>query len=154
MSLEAQGLTYLSVSRLAALSRACPSPTPGALAACGYFLKGFISLGLAARLTSEDGGCSGMRSRISLAAQVGAGRGGGLGRVTPAARQDCRLLPFCWRMGRNLHPGEEKSFHNSHSSFQQRLLPGSLCLVLLGCWDLPYPPTHPSSFLHLSVCRA
>lgn len=49
MSLEALG-QYLSVSGLAALSRACPYLTPGALAAHGYFLKGFILLGLAARL--------------------------------------------------------------------------------------------------------
>lgn len=64
----------LSVSSLAALSSACPSPAPVALAAHGNFLQGFISLGLAAWLISEDRGCSWMYCRISFAAQVGAER--------------------------------------------------------------------------------
>jgi len=95
MSLEAHGLMYLSVSGLAALSRACPFPTPGALAARGYFLKGFILLGLAAQLISEDGGCSWMCCGISVAAQVGAGRGGGLEHICVRSEAGQELTPFC-----------------------------------------------------------
>lgn len=58
MSLEVHGLTYLSMSGLAALSRACPSPTLEALAAPGCLLEGFLLLRLAVRLISEDGECS------------------------------------------------------------------------------------------------
>lgn len=144
MSLEAHGRTHLSVSRLAALSRACPSPVPGALAACGYFLKSFVSLGPAARLISEDGGCSWMCCRISLAAQLGARRGGGPECICACSEAGLELTPFCWRTGRNLHPGEEKSVHGSHSSFQQR--PGSLCPVpisALGALGPPVPTNPP-----------
>lgn len=146
MSLEAHGRTYLSVSRLAALSRACPSPVPGALAACGYFLKSFVSLGPAARLISEDGGCSWMCCRISLAAQLGARRGGGPECICACSEAGLELTPFCWRTGRNLHPGEEKSVSSRDLGACARSLS-----VLLGHWDLPYPPTHPGSFLGLLV---
>lgn len=156
MSLEVHGLAYLSMSGLATLSRACPSLTPVALAACGYFLKGFVSLGLAAQLSSEDGGCSWMCCRISLAAQVCAGRGGGPEHVCTCSEAGLELPPFCWRTGRNLnlHPREEKSVHNIHSSFQQR--PGSLCLVSINPPGVLGPPvaTSPARLIPLPLGSA
>lgn len=109
---------YLNVSGLAVLSKACPNPTLGALTARGYFLRGFISLGLATWLVSEDDGCSFGCCRISLAAQVGAGRGEGPECVRASSEVGLELILFCWRTGWNFHPREEKSVHDSHSRSQ------------------------------------
>lgn len=104
---------YLSVSGLEVLSKACPTP----LTAHGYFLKGFISLGLATWLISEDDGCSFVCWRISLAAQMGAGREGAECAVA-CSEAGLEFIPFFWRTGWNLHPREEKSVHDSDSSCQ------------------------------------
>lgn len=109
---------FLNVSGLAVLSKACPTPTMGALTAHGYFLKGFILLGLATWLISEDDGCSLVCCRISLAAQVGAGRGKRPECVRASSEAGLELIPFCWRTGWNLHPREEKSVHDSDNSYQ------------------------------------
>lgn len=107
---------YLNVSGLAVLSKACPTPMLGALSAHCYFLRGFILLGLATCLISEDDGCSFVCCRISLAAQVGAGRGKGPECVRASREAEVELIPFWWRTGWNLHPSEEKSVHDSDSS--------------------------------------
>lgn len=138
---------YLNMLGLAVLSKACPVPTLGALTACGYFLRSSISLGLATWLISVNDGCLFVCCRISLAAQVGAGRG--KGPVFRASSEvGLELIPFCWRTGWNLHPRDEKSVHDSHSSCQHDLGACAWSLPALPwCWDLLNPPASPGSFL-------
>lgn len=91
-----------------------------------------------------------MCRRLSLAAQVGAGIGEGLEHICACSETGLELRPFCLRTGWILHPREEKSVHDSHSSIQQQ--PGSLYLVLISLFRaFPYPPTNPGSFLRLLV---
>lgn len=117
------------------------------------FLKGFISLGLATWLVSEDDGCSFVCWTISLAAQVGAERGEGPECVRICSEAGLELIPFCCRQDGISIPGRRKVFMTVTAAASHDLEACAWSLPALSeRWDLLNPPTPPGSFLYLAVC--
>lgn len=82
---------------------------------------------------------------------MGAGRGGGPEHVCACSEVGLKLTPFAGGRNLHLHPGEEKSIHDSHRSLQQR--PGSLCLVPISPLGVlgPPVPTNPPGLVPLPL---